>query len=123
MERDLAEQALRRTLSNQPRPQLPAAGLAAGVLRLIAARQHLEESRRRKGARLLLAAYWMAAILGAAWIVQSLPLPAWSATLWAALAWAGIPFGYAILLWPRRLARWALLFLKPLLAEARGEGS
>ena len=123
---DRIDEILRRTLASHPRPQ-PSPTLAADVLenvrKLTAARQRAEEQRQRHGARLVLAAYWFAASVGSAWIVQTLPWPVWGpAVLWG-LALTVVPLGYATFLWPQSAARWAALCFKPLLVDARGEPS
>jgi hypothetical protein len=91
---------LRRTLAPAPRPQ-PDPDFTARVLRQVAVREREAERQRRVGARLLLWAYWLAALAASAWILRQGPLPEWAASvLWVA-ALVLVPVGYALALWSR----------------------
>jgi hypothetical protein len=94
-ERDDA--AIRRLLSDHPRPAL-GAGFSSSVLRRV--REHESERQRQRhvGARLLLGSYWLAAALVSLWILGRLPWPEWAAPVAWGVAVAGAPVAYAIAL-------------------------
>jgi hypothetical protein len=91
---------LRKALGAAPRPQSGPA-LAARVLRRVAEQEREAERQRRVGARLVLWAYWLAALAASTWILRQGPLPEWmSGVLWVA-ALLLVPAGYAFALWSR----------------------
>ena len=115
---DPTDEILRRALTSLPQPHC-APDLAAEVSRRIAAR--VPEAREGVAARLVLAAYWLLAVIASAWICRGLSWPGWSSmALWAG-ACALVPLGYAVVLWPRGTVLWTRLILAPLIGALPAE--
>jgi hypothetical protein len=90
------EDPIRRLLAGHARPVLPE-GFSREVMRRV--RQQGEARSHGVGARLVLGAYWLAALGASAWILRQGPLPEWAAAgLWCA-ALVLVPAGYAVALW------------------------
>lgn len=91
------DDGVRRLLAGRPRPQL-ADDFSRQLMRRV---RQQEEAGRGVGARLVLSAYWFAALGASAWILRQGPLPEWA----AAVLWCGalvlVPAGYAFALWSR----------------------
>ena len=89
---------IRRLLARRPRPQL-SDDFSRELMRRVRQRQETHGPLRRVGARLLLAVYWLAALVATAWILRQGPLPAWlTVVLWAGTLLL-VPAGYALVLW------------------------
>lgn len=94
------EDPIRRLLAGRPRPQLPQ-DFADAVMRRVRQREGAYQRQHRVGARLVLVAYWLAAVGASAWILGQGPLPEWmTAILWV-LALLLVPAGFAFALWSR----------------------
>jgi hypothetical protein len=94
------DDAIRRLLVGCPRPQL-AEGFARELMRRVE-QQELDHARQRGvGTRLVLGAYWLAALAASAWILRQGPLPEWAAALLWCAALVLVPAGYAFALWSR----------------------
>ena len=92
------DDGVRRLLAGRPRPQL-AEDFSRQLMRRV--RQQEEAGGRGAGTRLVLRAYWFAALGASAWILGQGPLPEWAAAvLWCA-ALVLVPAGYAAALWSR----------------------
>jgi len=94
------EDPIRRLLAARPRPQLPE-DFAAAVMRRVRQQQQADERQHRVGARLVLGAYWLAAIGASAWILGQGPLPEWTTAILWVLALLLVPAGFAFALWSR----------------------
>jgi hypothetical protein len=91
------DDGVRSLLAGRPRPQLPD-DFSRQLMRRV---RQQEEAGRGIGARLVLRAYWLAALGASAWILGQGPLPEWAAAvLWCA-ALVLVPAGYALALWSR----------------------
>jgi hypothetical protein len=92
------EDLVRQLLAGRPRPELPE-DFTRTVMRRV--KQQEQARGHRVGARLVLAAYWLVALVASAWIVRQPPLLKWAgAVLWCA-ALVLVPAGYAFALWSR----------------------
>ena len=90
--------ALRRVLAAHPRPQLTA-DFAVALMRRVRQQEQERARQRGVGTRLVLGAYWLAALAASAWILRQGPIPEWATTvLWGAAVLL-VPVGYALVLW------------------------
>ena len=91
------DDGVRRLLAGRPRPQL-AEDFSRQLMRRV---RQQEEAGRGVGARLVLSAYWFAALGASAWILRQGPLPEWTAAILWVLALLLVPAGFAFALWSR----------------------
>jgi hypothetical protein len=92
------EDPIRRLLADLPRPRL-SEDFSHALMRRVRQEQDKDAHSHGVGARLVLGAYWLAALVASAAILHEGPLPAWATTsLWIA-ALVAVPAGYAIVLW------------------------
>jgi hypothetical protein len=89
---------IRRLLARQPRPRL-SDEFSRELMRRVRQQEQSLERQRGLGTRLVLGAYWLAALVATAWILRQEPLPGWL----VGLLWTGalllVPAGYALALW------------------------
>ena len=90
------DDGVRRLLAGRPRPQL-ADDFSRQLMRRV---RQQEEAVRGVGARLVLGAYWLAALGASAWILGQAP-PEWAAAVLWCVALVLVPAGYAFALWSR----------------------
>ena len=89
---------VRRLLAQRARPQL-SDDFSRELLRRVRRQEQSLERQRGVGTRLVLGAYWLAALAATAWILRQGPFPGWmSAGLWAG-ALLLVPASYAFVLW------------------------
>ena len=90
--------SLRRTLSRYPKP-VATATLTDDIVRSVAENDALRKQRARSLRHALLVANWCAVLVGAWWVMSSLPLPEWTPeALSPAAAWL-IPGAVALWVW------------------------